>query len=121
MLQYHHKAIRDAAPTSKVYYVVTSGEAEELTELMHGQNGVNIVSCDFNRNYNLMGYVAHMGMLQVMRYISAINNNANVCKIDSDCYFVSADWLCGIGDKYTMVGTACLVNYYCKRNLLLCK
>lgn len=121
MLKYHWGALKTAVPNAKIYYVVSTSEENELVELLNGQKNITVVSCDFNRNHNLTGYEAHVGMLKIMQYLSSINNNANVCKIDTDCYFVGADWLKGIGEEYTMVGTACLVNYYCKRNLLLYK
>lgn len=114
LIPYHVTAIHRAHPDAIIYYVVDSSESDALSTLLRAYSGVYVVTCDFPRGHNLMGYSAHMGMLQVMQHLSRLHAGANVCKIDTDCYLVGVDWMDGIGSQYNMMGTACLINYYCK-------
>lgn len=105
LLDTHFKALRKAEPDAKVYYVFETGVESHA----QGPKGSYVLSADFPRNGNLRGLQCHYGMLEVMKYVSEENNNCDVVKIDSDCYYLR-----DFDEGYDLVGTAPSVGYYAK-------
>lgn len=110
MLDSQFKALRKCLPDAKVYYVYEEAEKE----FAQAPVGSFVLTADFPHNGNLIGLQCHYGMLSVMKQLSEMNDNANVVKIDSDCYFINDGWLDGLGEEYEMVGVAPGHGYFCK-------
>ena len=110
MLQNQFNALQKCLPGAKVYYVYEETEKE----FAQAPVGSYMLTADFPHNGNLIGLQCHYGMLSVMKQLSEMNDNANVVKIDSDCYFINDGWLDGLGEKYDMVGVAPGQGYFCK-------
>lgn len=103
LLEAQYAAIMRAEPNAVVYYVFESGDDAQ------GPVGSRVVTAGFSHNGNLIGIECHYGMLTVMKQLSEQHDNADIIKIDSDCYFIS-DFPSG----YALIGTAPGRGYYCK-------
>lgn len=106
LLQKHFDACRNVCSTAKVYYIVEPCDNNVVVP----KDAFKVIS-NFPHNGNLIGKQCHQGMLMTMLKLSEINNNADVVKIDSDCFLMGDEWL---QQNYDMIGTAPATSYYCK-------
>lgn len=103
LLEAHYAAIMLHDPSAVVYYIFEDNDDAQ------GPVGSRVVTAGFPHNGNLIGLQCHYGMLTCMKQLSAKHDNADVVKIDADCYYLN-----DYEGEYDLVGTAPGNGYYCK-------
>ena len=103
LLEAQYAAIIHHDPNAIVYYVFEENDDAQ------GPVGSRVVTSSFLHNGNLIGLQCHYGMLITMKQLSEKHENADVVKIDSDCYYIN-----DYEGEYDLVGTAPGNGYYCK-------
>lgn len=89
LLQLHYQSIKRIDKEAIVNYIIDETEADDIV-LPAGSKGF---TTNFNRNGNLIGFDALKGILNTFKYISQLNNNQPIVKIDSDIILTDREWL----------------------------